>query len=79
MIRLYFNIRNADGGLIWSIDKGDVSTEKNFKSVSIRAWGKTGFNKNAVLPEPSAWLEFNESARFFDYGDGNARIYKPQL
>lgn len=57
MVRVYWNIGDAWGGLVWSVDNGDISTEVNVKSVSVLCVMETKCNLSAVFPEPKGWLE----------------------
>jgi hypothetical protein len=57
-IRLYYNCRNDPKGP-WSVDSGDVSSERNFRQICVRAYAPlvTRLNPDAVWPEPAGWLE----------------------
>lgn len=56
MIRLYYNTRNAADGLVWSIDAGDVDTERNYRRVYIMCEMSTEFDPDVQLPRPSGYL-----------------------
>ncbi len=56
MVRLYYNYRHANDGLIWSLDCGDITTEINAAEVIVLADMKTAFDQFAKYPNPSGWL-----------------------
>lgn len=74
-IRLYYNCRNAPEGS-WSIDSGDVSTEKNFRQISVRAYAPlvTRLNPDAVWPEPAGWLETPVGANTIELVDSDGDL-----
>lgn len=55
--RIYFNRKNADRGLVWSVDSGDQSSEVNVKRIVVRGCrtytdGGPGDNETS----PTVWL-----------------------
>jgi hypothetical protein len=59
ILRVYFN-RSSEAPYVWSVDEGDISTEKNYISVEmgpnthvITRYDQTRDNVN----DPRAWLE----------------------
>jgi hypothetical protein len=54
-VRLYFNAK-ADAPLCWSVDEGDISSEKNVKEIHVLIPMVTVF-AGEDSPQPRAWLE----------------------
>lgn len=61
--RIYINFLDAE--CIWSVDEGDVSTEKHFKTVCIDGISYAASNLTADnKKEPKAWIAIEDSALY---------------
>lgn len=75
-IRIYFN-RKEDAPYVWSVDWGDISTERHFMTVTVEGsvtltscYDPTKDN----VGEPRAWFEIKKDGWLFEDQPGHAVI-----